>query len=80
MNGATVDARAFWHHVTHTMGFLYDKQPSNMPMNTFGMDFGYSIKTEIPFTPLSGRDFLRVGNEYHGYRLNDWWEPVYSRR
>ena len=43
-----VDARAFWHHVTHTMGFLYDKQPANMPMNTIAHDFGYSIKTEIP--------------------------------
>lgn len=72
----TVDARAFWHHVTHTMGFLYDKQPSNMPMNTIAHDFGYSIKTEIPFTQLSGRDLLRLGSEYHGFRLKDWWEPV----
>lgn len=75
----TVDARAFWHHVTHTMGFLYDKQPANMPMNTIGHDFGYSIKTEIPFTQLSGQDLLRLGSEYHGFRLKDWWEPVYSK-
>jgi len=72
----SVDARAFWHHVTHTMGFLQDKQPSNMPMNTIGTDFGYSIKTEIPFTQLSGHDLLRLGSEYHGFRLKDWWEPV----
>ncbi|NUJ80452.1 TonB-dependent receptor plug domain-containing protein [Methylocystis sp. FS] len=73
-----VDARAFWHHVTHTMGFLYDKQPANMPMNTVAHDFGYSVKTEIPFTQLFGHDLLRLGSEYHGFRLNDWWEPVYS--
>lgn len=73
----TVDARAFYHYVSHTMGFLQDKQPSNMPMNTIGKDFGYSIKTEIPFTQLSGRDLLRLGSEYHGFRLNDWWEPIY---
>lgn len=72
----TLDARAFWHHVTHTMGFLQDKQPANMPMNTIAHDFGYSVKAEIPFTQLSGQDVLRIGSEYHGFRLKDWWEPI----
>jgi iron complex outermembrane receptor protein len=72
----TVDARAFYHYVAHTMGFLQDKQPAYMPMNTIGKDYGYSIKTEIPFTQISGRDLLRLGSEFHGFNLNDWWEPV----
>jgi iron complex outermembrane receptor protein len=72
----SVDARAYWHGVSHTMGFLYDKLPAAMPMATEGQDFGYSFKAAIPFTQLSGQDLLRIGSEFHGQRLNDWWEPV----
>ncbi|PWB80827.1 MAG: TonB-dependent receptor, partial [Methylocystaceae bacterium] len=68
-----IDANAYWRHTAHIMNFLYDKMPAAMPMFTAGTDFGYSIKAEIP---LSQRDLLRIGNEFHGARLNDWWEPV----
>jgi iron complex outermembrane receptor protein len=71
-----IDATAYWHRVNHKMGFLYDKQPANMPMATIGDDFGYSIKAAIPFSQISGNDLLRIGSEYHGQRLNDWWEPI----
>lgn len=72
----TLDAKAFWHHTAHKMGFLYDKMPANMPMDTSGTDYGYSIKAEIPFSALSGADLLRIGNEYHGAKLDDWWSPI----
>lgn len=68
-----LDAKAYWRNTAHIMNFLYDKLPAAMPMYTAGTDFGYSIKAEIP---LSARDTLRLGNEFHGNRLNDWWEPV----
>ncbi len=68
-----VDAKAFWRHTAHIMDFLWDKQPANMPMFTAATDFGYSLKTDILLSP---RDTLRIGNEFHGYRLNDWWEPI----
>jgi iron complex outermembrane receptor protein len=68
-----LEANAYWRHVSHEMGFLYDKQPANMPMNASGTDYGYSIKAEIPLTPA---DLLRVGNEFHGNHLNDWWPPI----
>ena len=44
-----------------------------MPMDTHGQNFGYSVKAEIPQSP---RDMLRVGNELHGYLLDDWWPAV----
>lgn len=68
-----VDARAYWRHVEHKMGFLYDKQPDNMPMATIGDDFGYSIKVDHR---IDESHLVRVGSEFHGFRLNDWWEPI----
>ena len=70
----SVDARAYWHLVNHKMGFLYDKQPANHPMVSQGRDFGYSIKANIP---IGRDDQLRIGNEFHGQRLNDWWPNVW---
>ncbi len=74
-----VDARGYWNYVNHEMGFLYDKLPAYMPMATTGADYGYSVKVEIPFAKLSSQDLLRIGSEFHGFTLNDWWEPVLSR-
>lgn len=68
-----LDALAFYQNTKHEMGFLEDKQPGEMPMLTEGQDAGYSVKAEIP---LSKRDLLRVGNEYHYQGLDDWWPPV----
>lgn len=68
-----LEANAYWRHVAHVMGFLFDKQPSAMPMNTSGTDYGYSIKAEIPLTQT---DLIRIGNEFHGNHLNDWWPPI----
>jgi len=68
-----LDARAFYHSTQHTMNFLADKRPNDMPMETEGSDAGYSIKAEIP---LSSRDLLRVGNEFHHQSLDDWWPPA----
>lgn len=68
-----VDARAYWHNVSHTMGFLRDKQPDNMPMNTVGTNYGYSVKLDHPF---NDDHLVRLGSEFHGFNLNDWWEPI----
>jgi iron complex outermembrane receptor protein len=65
-----VDARAYWHQVFHKMGFLEDRFFLNHPMIALGRDFGYSVKAEIPY---SEQDLFRVGNEFHGFRLNDYW-------
>jgi iron complex outermembrane receptor protein len=68
----TLDARAYYQHVKHEMGFLKDKG-GEMPMNTDGENFGYSLKAEIP---LNERDTLRIGNEFNRFNLDDWWPPV----
>jgi iron complex outermembrane recepter protein len=72
LDWGTLAARAFYQHTSHEMGFLRDK-PGNMPMKTDGKDFGYSVKAEIP---VSYRDKIRIGNEFHGQTLDDWWPPV----
>jgi iron complex outermembrane receptor protein len=74
-----LDLRAYFHDVRHEMDFLADGGKvcafmgcNYMPMNTHGQNFGYSVKAEIP---QSQRDMLRIGNELHGFLLNDWWPP-----
>ncbi len=70
-----LDARGYYQNTQHEMNFLEDKggPAYTMPMDTDGVNFGYSVKAEIPVTP---RDLLRVGNEFHGYHLDDWWPPI----
>ena len=73
-----LDADAFYQHTQHYMNFGSDKDPAGvttttgMPMWTDGQDFGYSIKGTIAASQI---DTIRVGNEFHGETLNDWWTP-----
>ncbi len=77
-----VDAKAFWENTYHKMDSGKDKLPialtppvmmPYMPMETRGIDLGYSLKTEIPF---ADKNILRLGNEFHRFTLNDSWSPV----
>jgi len=72
-----LDARAYWHDVRHEMNLGHDKDnfpmPMFMPMETHGIDLGYSLKAEMSLTK---QHVLRVGNEFHRFELNDWWPPV----
>lgn len=74
VGAAFVDATAFYHDVKHYMNFLTDKGGSTpttgMPMLTDGGDFGYGIKVELPITADSK---LRIGNELHIQRYDEWW-------
>lgn len=72
-----IDGKVYWQHATHSMDFLPGERNTtgHMPMNTDAVDIGYALNAEIP---LTAADTLRVGNEYHGYRLNDWWPPISS--
>lgn len=73
-----LDANAFYQHTQHYMNFGSDKDPAGvttttgMPMWTDGQDFGYSIKGTIAASKI---DTIRIGNEFHGETLNDWWTP-----
>jgi iron complex outermembrane receptor protein len=66
-------ARAYWHTVSHQMQFLDDIKGGDMPMNTDATSYGYAAKAELP---VSTRDTVRIGNEFHRYLLNDWWPPA----
>ena len=66
----TLDAHIYWHQVFHKMGFLEDRFYLNHPMIALGRDFGYSVRAEIPY---SEQDLFRIGNEFHGFRLQDYW-------
>ena len=76
-----LDAKAFWDNTYHRMDSGDDKLAipavqtgmKYMPMETRGIDLGYSLKTDIPFAE---RNILRLGNEYHRFTLNDSWPAV----
>ncbi len=75
-----LESRFFYESTQHSMNIGQDKQafafapPNNlMPMDTRGRNLGYKIQAEIP---LSTQDTLRVGNEYIGNTISDWWSPV----
>jgi iron complex outermembrane receptor protein len=46
-----------------------------MPMNTRGRDMGYTARADIDLG-RDGGDTLRIGNEFHSFRLNDDWPAV----
>ncbi len=69
----TFEARAFYEHTGHLMNILEEKQAifnMNMPMITKGSNLGYTLEAEVP---LSSRDVLRAGTDFHRYTLDDWW-------
>ena len=43
---------------------------TGMPMYVNGQDYGYKLKAEID---VGKEDLVRVGNELHMQRLNEWW-------
>jgi len=72
-----LDGTVFWQETRHEMNLGTDKEtfpmPMFMPMDTRGRDVGYSLKAEIP---VAQQNTLRVGNDFHRFKLNDWWPPV----
>jgi iron complex outermembrane receptor protein len=68
-----LDATFYWHDTRHKMGFFTSEKPGTMPMRTHGRDIGYTLKAELP---LAQRHTLRLGNEYHRFRLDDYWPAV----
>ena len=68
-----VELSASWRDTDHEMNFLADKLPGSMPMNTEVHTTTAAAKFEIP---VSTRDTMKLGGEYHHQWLNDWWPPV----
>jgi iron complex outermembrane receptor protein len=77
-----LESRFYFESTEHSMDIGEDKQrlalppPNNvMPMETRGRNLGYKIQAEIPVTE---RDTVRVGNEFHSNRIRDFWPPVHT--
>ncbi|MDO8288516.1 MAG: TonB-dependent receptor plug domain-containing protein [Parvibaculum sp.] len=71
-----LDARAYYRHVEHEMNFLDDKggvADGGMPMNVRGNDFGYKLQATIN---ADAANSYRIGSEFHGERMDDWWPAV----
>lgn len=65
--------KAAYRDTDHEMNFLTDKLPGSMPMNTQVHSFDASATVSLP---VSMHDNLRIGAEYHGQWLDDYWPPV----
>ena len=74
---AELSAKLYWQDARHEMNLGEDKPGLGammfMPMNTHGIDLGYSVKAT--WADASG-GALRIGTDLHRFRLDDWWPPV----
>ncbi|MBA15520.1 MAG: TonB-dependent receptor [Sphingomonas sp.] len=71
-----VDFTAHYRDTDHEMNFLEDKggiADGGMPMLGEGHTAGYRLAVSIP---VSSRDTVRFGSEFHHQWLNEWWPPV----
>jgi iron complex outermembrane receptor protein len=71
-----VDLTVHYRDTDHEMNFLPDKggvANGGMPMLTETHTAGYTLKLRIP---LSSRDTLGLGSEFHHQWLNDFWPAV----
>jgi iron complex outermembrane receptor protein len=67
-----LDARAYWQQTDHEMGFFTPERTGTMPMLTHGRNTGYALMASLP----TGAGELRLGQEWHGFRLDDYWPAV----
>ena len=68
-----IDASTYWQSTDHEMGFFSPERDGTMPMETHGRNVGYALKATLP---LGESVKLRVGQEYHSFRLDDFWPAV----
>ncbi|MYM81636.1 TonB-dependent receptor [Duganella sp. FT50W] len=68
-----LEANLYWQRTDHEMGFFSPERPGTMPMVTHGRNLGYALKATLP---VSDAVRLRVGQEYHTFRLEDFWPAV----
>ncbi|PHV31120.1 TonB-dependent receptor [Janthinobacterium sp. BJB312] len=67
-----LDARAYWQQTDHEMGFFSPERKGSMPMITHGRNTGYALMASLPMS--AGE--LRLGQEWHGFLLDDYWPAV----
>ncbi len=68
-----LDLSAYSQTTNHAMGFFSPERLGNMPMLTQGRNRGYAVKAS---SPRHAATTLRLGQEYHSFRLDDYWPAV----
>ncbi|MET0321091.1 MAG: TonB-dependent receptor [Duganella sp.] len=68
-----LDASLYWQQTDHTMGFFTPERPGAMPMVTHGRNRGYALQASLPWL---GDGQVRLGHEYHGFTLDDYWPAL----
>ena len=74
----TIDSGEFkaqinFNDVKHEMGFFTNEKPGMMPMNTDAQDMSYQLNWRFDF---DANTTLLLGQEYYGYRIDDWWPAI----
>ena len=67
-----LEARAYWQQTDHEMGFFTPERRGTMPMLTHGRNTGYALAASLP----TAAGALRLGQEFHRFRLDDYWPAV----
>ncbi len=73
MNWGQWQAQVSWQKVDHEMGFFTEEKTGTMPMLTEGKDLGYRLRADINLSP---DHVLTIGQEWHSFKLDDWWPAV----
>ena len=68
-----LDVNGYLQQTDHQMGFFSPERTGAMPMVTHGRNTGYALKVTLP---IGGDDKVRLGHEYHAFRLDDFWPAV----
>jgi iron complex outermembrane receptor protein len=68
-----LDLSAYWQRTGHEMGFFTPERKGTMPMITEGENVGYTARATIA---LDDDALVRIGHEYHGFELQDYWPAV----
>ncbi|KPH64633.1 TonB-dependent receptor [Pseudoalteromonas porphyrae] len=66
-------AQVNFNDVKHKMGFFTPEKTGMMPMNTDAQDISYQLNWRLDFDADTQ---LLLGQEYYGYRIDDWWPAV----
>lgn len=66
-------AHVNFNDVKHEMGFFTDEKNGMMPMNTDAQDMSYQLNWRLD---LDADTTLLLGQEYYGYRIDDWWPAI----
>ncbi len=67
-----LETRVYRQNVRHKMDILPEKG-GQMPMDTDASDAGYAI---LATSAITAQQTLKLGNELHQYRLDDWWPAL----